>query len=442
MEKQNYNFATAISMVIGVVIGSGIFFKADDILVATNGSVFLGVLGFVIVGLGVLFGALAISYYAFNDKEHIGIIGYSRMAFGKKFAFVVGWFSLVGYFPSFVVVLATVGAIYLGVLLEIDSKIFISLATAILLISSLIINYYYPKFGGKLQVTFTVAKIIPLILIGTIGTVFFSSTAGSDITTTTVLTGGKPLSALIAIAFAFDGWIVATNISSELDESERNLPRALSLGTIAIILIYCLYFYGVSRILGPQQIVAIGDGYTEVAAMNVLGAFAGKLITVFIIISVYGGLNGFMLAYMRVPRVMLEAGLMKDIYGTDEPRRSFNMFKLCIGCIIGYFLIQQGLSYELLLTNLETTFDLSYLPIIINYIFYIGLFIAVNFLTKAESSSKRAYYLVLSAIATVTALIIIFGTLDVNGMIYIVFSIFLTIVGIPFYKRSSLAANS
>lgn len=76
MEKQKYSFATAISMVVRIVIGSGIFFKADDILVAVNGDVGLGLLGFLIVGVGALFGALTVSYYALHDQEHIGMIGY------------------------------------------------------------------------------------------------------------------------------------------------------------------------------------------------------------------------------------------------------------------------------------------------------------------------------------------------------------------------------
>ncbi|WOO87912.1 APC family permease [Mollicutes bacterium LVI A0039] len=437
MEKQSYNFATAISMVVGVVIGSGIFFKADDILIAVNGNVMLGVIGFLVVGLGVLFGALAISYYSFKDKEHTGIIGYSRMALGSKFAFVVGWFTMLGYFPTFVVVLATVGAIYMSVLLNIDSKLFISIATAILLASSLIINYKYPKVGGKLQVVFTVAKIIPLIIIGLIGTLFFTDAASIETVATNTLTGGKPFSALIAIAFAFDGWIVTTNISSELQDSEKNLPRALALGSVAIVAIYCLYFFGVTQIVGPEEIVRLGDGYTEVAAQAVLGPIGGKIITMFVIISVYGGLNGMTLAFLRIPRTMIETGLMKNIYGNDQEKSSHNMFLLCTAAIVFYFIFQQLLNYELIFTKLSVPFDLSNLPIIINYIFYIVLFIIVNRVTKQETTAKRLYYLFISLIATITAVVIIMGTVQVNGLLYILCSVILAICGIPFYKRQT-----
>lgn len=433
MEKQSYGFATAISMVIGVVIGSGIFFKADDILSAVNGSITLGLLGFLLVGIGVLFGALSISYYALKDSEHIGIIGYARSAFGHRFAFIVGWFSLVGYFPGFIVVLATVGSIYLSILLEIDSMVFITISTLILLICSFYINYNHPSFGGKLQVLFTVAKIIPLIVIGVIGSLFFQSDTQSIVEGSNIISTSNPLTAGIAIAFAFDGWIVATNISSELKNSDRNLPRALALGTIIIIVVYCIYFFGVSTIVGPEQIISLGDGYTEVAASAVLGSFGSKIITTFVIISIYGSLNGMTLAYLRVPRVLIDAKLMKNIYGENPKTTSFNMFIACSGITAFYYLFQQLLNYNLIFTNLEASFDLSNFPIIINYMLYIVLFILVNKMVKDEGPLKRVYYLIISLIATITALVIIYGTLTVNGLLYIAFSIILAVIGLSMF---------
>lgn len=175
MEKQSYGFATAISMVVGIVIGSGIFFKADDILSAVNGNVMLGVLGFLLVGVGVLFGTLTIAYYTRKDTENIGLIGYSRMALGDKFGFVVGWFAIICYFPAFIMILAMVASIYLGVLIGVDSQLFITFATVVFLVASFTINVKSPNAGGKVQVIFTIAKIIPLVVIGLAGTLFFTS---------------------------------------------------------------------------------------------------------------------------------------------------------------------------------------------------------------------------------------------------------------------------
>lgn len=435
MEKQNYGFATAISMVVGIVIGSGIFFKADDILTAVNGSVALGLLEFLIVGAGVVFGALTISYYAIKDSQHIGLIGYSRMALGNKFAYIVGWFSLACYFPAFIVILGMVASIYLGVLLGIDSQLFITIATLLFIITSFTINIKSPKAGGKMQVLFTVAKIIPLLIIGFVGALFFSTPESVSSITSTPLSGGNPVSALIAIAFTFDGWIVAANISSELRESERNLPRALAWGAIGITLIYCLYFFGITQIVEPATIVELGDAHTEVAAQAILGPLGGKVITMFVILSVYGGLNGLTLAYLRIPKTLIDVNLMRNIFGQDKNKQNRNVHYLLFAITGFYFVFQQLIDYGLIFDNLDAGFDLSSLPIIINYIFYFILFLFVNKLASHESTNRRIYYLVISLFATITALTVIYGSMQVNGLIYIIFSLIVFIIGIPFYKK-------
>lgn len=256
MKKEIYGFKTALCMVIGVVIGSGIFFKADDILNATNGSIKLGLIGILVVGIGVLFGALTIAYYGLNDTENTGMIGYFQHIFGKNASYYVGWFLISIYFPAFIVITADVCAIYLANLFTINSQIFVSLATLIIIISSFYLNIKSSKLGGELQIGLTILKLIPLIIIGFIGTLFFNSS--TTIATQTITSASNnPMSMLVMIAFAFDGWIVATNISGELRDSKKNLPKALALGTIIITLVYALYFYGISQIVDPKTIIPL-----------------------------------------------------------------------------------------------------------------------------------------------------------------------------------------
>lgn len=436
MQKQMYDFKTAISMVVGIVIGSGIFFKADDILSAVNGNVMLGIAGFIIVGIGVLFGALTISYYALNDEEQIGIMGYARQALGSKFAFLVGWFSISVYFPAFIVVLAMVASIYLQVLLGIDSKVFGTVATLFFLISAFWINIKSPESGGKMQIILTIAKIIPLVIIGLVGTLFFSTSDTINTVTTNTLSGGNPFSMLILIAFAFDGWIVATNISSELKNSEKNLPKALAYGTIGIIIIYCIYFFGITQILSPKEIVELGDAHTEVAAQAILGPIGGKVIITFVIISVYGGLNGMTLAYLRLPKVFVEHKLMKNVFGNDTEFTKRSLYFVFFWITV-YYLLQQCVDYGLIFNNLKSSFDMSALPILGNYVFYFILFIMVNKLAKQETVTKRLYYLVISLIAAITSLIVVYGAMQANGALYLIISVIVIICGIGFYPRNN-----
>ncbi len=435
MEKQSYNFATAISMVIGVVIGSGIFFKADDILVAVNGNVGLGLLGFLIVGIGVLFGALSVSYYAELDQNNEGLIGYSKMALGRRFAYIVGWFSITCYFPTLMVILALLTADYLGMLLGIDSQLYITLATAFFLFTNMWINIKYPKASGELQVISTIAKLVPLIVIGLVGAFFFTN--GSDIAnTSSELSGGSPMTALIAIAFSFDGWIVATNIAGELEDSKKNLPRALALGSIVIMVVYMLYFYGVCQILSPSEIVALGDNHIAVAAQTLLGDVGSKVILLFVVISVYGGFNGMTLAYVRLPQEMVEMNLMKLPKKYKDNTYQFSIMIVSVVAII-WFIFEQLIDYSLIFTKLENPFDISSMPIMIIYIVYIVLFAAVNKFVKDQPLGRRLYYLVISSIAVITSIMIIVGTMEINGMLYIIMSIAITAIGIPFYRKQS-----
>lgn len=437
MRETNYKFSTAIAMVVGIVIGCGIEFKADDVLLAVNGSVALGVLGFLIVGIGVLFGALTISEYALQDEEQTGIIGYSKRAIGDKFAYVVGWFTMSVYYPACIAVLAMVTSIYLAVLLRIESQLFITIATAVFLVSTFTVNLLSPKLGGKLQVGVTVIKVIPLIAIGLIGALFFTGNTEPVMESSigAVAASTAPLSALIAIAFAFDGWIASTNIAHEL-EDKRSLSKALAIGTAIIIVLYVLYFYGITQVVDPIDIMALGDAHTELAAERIFGPFGGHLVTLFVVISVYGGLNGLTLSYLRQPRNFTRSGLIKEeVFGDADDISNHKGVIACIGFVVFYFVFQQLLDYGLIFDNLESAFDLSVLPIMINYVFYMILFVCVNKIVVDKSKKERIYYLVISLIAGIVALLVIYGAMLVNGIPYLAFSIVFMLLGLPFYNR-------
>ncbi len=432
---EKYDFKTALSMVIGVVIGSGIFFKSDDILAAVNGNVALGLLGFLIVGFGVVFGALTISYYTEIDQSRNGMIGYSIAALGRKFGYFVGWLSLSIYFPALVVILAMVTAIYIGVLLNIDSQVFVLILTALILIQNMQMNYKNPNSSGRVQVLTTIAKLIPLIFIGLIGALFFDNNPNEFAQASSDLSGGNPYSMLIMIAFAFDGWIVATNIAHEIKDSKKNLPRALAIGTIIITIVYCIYFIGVTHILSPSEIVVLGDAHSEMAAQVVLGKIGSKLITFFIIISVYGGMNGMTLAYLRLPQIMLDTDLMKDIYSNEKVKREKQMYLFTWMWIIILFVVQALADFGFIFTGLDEAFDISSVSMLVIYIIYVILFMMVNKFTKNEAPKKRIYYLIISIFASVPALFVIYGAMFSNGFLYLFLTALIYLFGLVFYKR-------
>lgn len=438
MKTQNgqYGFITAISMVVGIVIGSGIFFKADDILIATGGSVLLGILGFLVVGLGVLFGSLVISEYAIHNPSEGGLIPFCKDAFGPKIAYFVSWFVISVYFPAIIVILAFVTAIYLSVLLGIDSATFLYVGTALVLAFAFISNIVSKRLGGTIQSVTTGLQLVPLFIIGAIGLLFFNTGgAGSSITSHDVTSNASFFTALIAIAFTFDGWIVVTSIGNEIKNPKKTLPIALTAGVLITTIIYILYFIGITNIVNPADIISLGDAHVDIAAQTIFGQHGSTIVTAFVVIAVYGGVNGMVLAYLRLPHAIVEEGMMKDILKINEHKTANGFSK---GVIIfdiitvSIMLVIQILSNEgIIFGNLATPFDLSTLPITIIYFIYIGLYIRV-FTVTSRQGVERARLMMYVVVAVLISLIVIYGAMQVNGLIYIVFSLIAMIIGIPF----------
>ena len=123
MKKNEYGLFTTVGMIVGVVIGSGIFFKSDNILVATNGSIALGVLVFCIAAIGIVFGSLTISELAARSSKAGGIITYAEESYNKSIACALGWFHTFLYYPTLVAVVSWVAGIYICMLFGFNSTL-------------------------------------------------------------------------------------------------------------------------------------------------------------------------------------------------------------------------------------------------------------------------------------------------------------------------------
>ncbi len=152
-QKQKFGLFTTISMIVGVVIGSGIFFKTDDILLASNGNIILGALLLVLGAVGIVFGGLCVSQYAKENSEAGGLITYAEMAWGKTLGYLSGWFQTIFYYPAIIAVLAWIAAIYTGHLFGISNPHDIRLwvITLLIIIISFTLNILNTKAAGKFQ---------------------------------------------------------------------------------------------------------------------------------------------------------------------------------------------------------------------------------------------------------------------------------------------------
>ena len=240
MEKR-YTLPVAIALVVGTVIGSGIFFKAENVLKGTGGNLGVGVLAFVIMGFVMIISAGTFGIVAQSHEGIEGLVGYARASCGKTYGYYMGWFMATVYYPSLTGVLSWLPARYFGVLLGWDDPIFSGRTMALaggFLVLTYAMNALAPKLAGKFAISTTVIKLIPLLLMAVVGTVVGLSSGMTKFNFTHVVTdipfAQGLFGAVVALAFAFEGWICATSIGAELKDSKKTMPRALRIGTLIV----------------------------------------------------------------------------------------------------------------------------------------------------------------------------------------------------------------
>lgn len=413
MKQHKYGFFTAVAMITGIVIGSGIFFKSDNILGYTNGNVTLGILIFVIAAFAIIFGSLTISQLARRTDKPGGLITYVEEFVGTNYSKAFGWFQMFLYMPTLAAVIPWVVGIYICQLFAIDgNNLTFTLIGLAVIIVLYVTNILSSRLGGYFQNAATVIKLIPLITIAVFGLIFghpvqtISSDIGS-IKQSVAATGWY--AAFAPIAFSFDGWVVSTSICHEIRNSKRNLPLALIISPLLILGLYILYYVGITSYVGVNEVIELGDSSTYLAANSIFGAFGGKLLLIFIIISVLGTANGLILGYIRIPyslaiRNMLPGSriLSKEnakLGGMPLNSAIFSFAVTLVWLLIHYITQEYGIPG-----------DVSEISIAFSYILYIVLYIAViKLLVKEKSEGFVMRYLV-PVLAICGSLIIFCGS--------------------------------
>ena len=172
---------------------------------------------------------------------------------GPGYAYYMGWFTAVIYTPCLVSALAWISARYFCVLLgwDITGGACMTIAGAMLCLDH-VLNALAPRLAGKLQVSATVIKMIPLALMAVCGAAsgavngrLLENFATGAVTTGTAAGSGL-MASTVAVAFAYEGWILATSINAELKDAKRTLPKALVAGSLIVVATYILYYIGLN----------------------------------------------------------------------------------------------------------------------------------------------------------------------------------------------------
>ena len=435
MKKNEYGMFTAIAMIVGIVIGSGIFFKSDNILVATGGSIALGVLVFCIAATAIIFGSLTISQLASRSSQSGGLIAYAEENYNKSLACAFGWFQTFLYFPTSIAVVSWVSGMYICMLFGVEGTLEIQMLIGfVIMLFVFTINSLSAKLGGIFQNAATIIKLIPLVLIAIAGLIFgdVSSISLSDMSS---MQSFGWIAAISPVAFSFDGWVVATSIGHEIKDSKRNLPKALIIAPIFILAIYIVYFVGISIYIGPETIMALGDAHVDLAANNLLGPWGAKIILVFIIISMMGTINGLTLGMIRLPHSLAKRNMFPNSEFVSKVNEKVLMpvnsalvaFLIClVWFVIHYITTKFGL-----LPNS----DISEISITMSYALYMILYFKVLQLGRKGEITGLWTSKINPILAIIGSLIILFGGIS-NKLfwIYAGFCLLVLISAVLFWK--------
>lgn len=424
--KKEIGLLSASAVVIGMVIGSGVFFKPTAIYTAT-GAPGLGMIAWVIGGLITLAGGLTAAEVAAAIPKTGGMIAWIDEAYGDMWSYLLGWVETVISFPANIAALAIIFATQVVSLLGVNDRMLIPISI-ISIVFLIAMNCLGAKVGGNIQTIFTIGKMVPIFAIIVFGLI---NGNGGIVRLFPVVATGHPIatslgSALLATMFAYDGWIHLGNISGELKNPKKDLPRAIIGGLLIVMAVYILINIAFLFILPASALAATKTPATDVATV-LFGSVGGKIITIGILVSIFGTLNGNILTGMRVPYAMaLENKLPGSKYLSKlNPKTSTPIY---CGVLIGFI--------SIIMTLLGNFNQLTDLLIFVLWIFYTMTFIAVIILRKKRPDLKRPYkvplYPIIPIIAIVGGLYILINTM-ITQPLNAGLGLLLTIIGLPIY---------
>ena len=450
--KKKYGLITAIAMVVGIVIGSGVFFKAEKILSETGGNLKLGILSWVIGGLIMIVCVYAFSILATKYEKVNGVVDYAEATLGGNYGYMIGWFLSTIYYPTLTMALAWLSARYTLVVIygdaaDITGGLCFALS-AFYLVANYALNSLSPILAGKFQVSSTAIKLVPLLLMGIVGTIYGLTKGYTVENFTTVVEQVAPQSAVFkavcATSFAYEGWIIATSINAELKNAKKNLPIALILGSLIIVAIYIIYYVGLAGGIPNAEMMANGQTAAKKAFSAVFGNIAGTGIFVFVIISCMGTLNGLMLGCTRGMYSIASRNrgpaheALKEISPkTNMPTNSSVVGLLFCGAWLLFFYCAQ-------LSDIGGkmgffAFDPTELPIVTVYALYIPMFIMMMVKSKELGFFKRFIAPLLAIAGSVFMIIAAFVAHGPTIPGYLIVFAVVMVIGLFFMKERKAA---
>jgi len=310
----------AVTVLVGTTIGSGIF-RVPAAVAREVGEPGPFILIWIAGGVLALFGALTMAELAAMFPRSGGVFAFLEEGTGRLSAFLFGWSQLVVIRASALGAISTIFAEYLGHFVSLSPREIQYVAAGVILTVGTL-NYIGVKKAGALMNVATFAKYAALVLLVVLA---FGSSGGSTANFSPAFSGGLPISgmtiALVSIMWAYDGWADLTYMAGEVKDPSRVLPRALILGTVAIIAIYVavnaayLYLVPLAEMAESPLIAS-----TAVERIPLLGSAGASVIALVVMLSTFSSVNGSMMTSPRIFFAMADRGLFLRGVARVSPR--------------------------------------------------------------------------------------------------------------------------
>jgi APA family basic amino acid/polyamine antiporter len=374
-------FRDIVFLIIGTVIGSGIFLVPGAVLRPLGNSVVLAMSVWITGGVLSLLGALTYGELSAMKPEAGGLYVYIRDCFGPFLAFLFGWTLFFVISAGSVATLAVAFSNYLKEFIPLNA-VAAKLVSVLVIAVIAAINVRSTRGSADLQNVTTSIKVAAILLMGAALLVFGKGPA-SALPATQHLNAGDYASgfglAMISVLWAYEGWQYATFSAGETINPQRSFPLAFLAGSAALIGIYLFANVGYLAALGPHG-VAASDRVAATAVSAVFGPTAAKLVALIIVISMFSAANSIVLTAPRVYYAMARDGLFFSKLSVVHPRFGTPAFAVIAAATWAAVLAATG-TFEELLTYV----------VFIGWIFYALAAASVFVYRKRDPGAERPY---------------------------------------------------
>lgn len=422
--NRSLGLISSLSLVIGTVIGSGIFFKQAAVLDYAH-STNLALIAWLVGGLITMASGLTIAEIGSQMPHTGGLYVYLEKIYGKFWGFLAGWMQIIVYGPTLIAALGS----YLATLLvaffglpKTSTPLLAVIVIALIAAFNLLSN----RYGAAFQVITTVGKLLPIAAIIIFGLLFGKANAFNQVATTSgsVSFNGFGM-AILATLFAYDGWVLIANMGGEIKNPQKLLPKAIVFGIGLVLIIYMLVTAGIFRVVPASLIHRLGDQAAAHFATIAFGQVGGKLLNIGIIISIAGCINGKVMTFPRIMYAMAkndELPFSKQLAYLNKRMRTPMVATLTV-CSIA----------ALMAVTVDAD-RLSELCIFTIYLFYVLAFFGLFKLRHLKTASpfRVPLYPFTPIVAILGGVFVLVSELnsDLTGVLA---SIFFVALGIPVY---------